>query len=124
MKALRILVLEDDALIGALLGEMLVGMGYDVCAIEATEGEAVVAAAEQRPDLIIADATLGEGCGIRAVETILAARPAPYLFTSGDTLSVLARMPHAVVVQKPYDEARLAQGITRALNAAKPLVAA
>ena len=41
MTALSILVVEDDAMIGMLLGEMLEEMGYDVCAIAATEEDAV-----------------------------------------------------------------------------------
>ena len=52
-KAPRVLVVEDDAMIGVLLGEMLEGMGYDVCGIEATEADAVTAAARFRPDLMI-----------------------------------------------------------------------
>ena len=49
MKVLRILVVEDDALIGMLLAEVLVGMGHEVCAIEANEADAVAAAARCRP---------------------------------------------------------------------------
>ena len=49
MTALRVLVVEDDALIGALLAEMLAGMGHDVCGIEATEAAAVSAEARCRP---------------------------------------------------------------------------
>jgi CheY-like chemotaxis protein len=37
MKALRVLVVEDNAIIGMLLGEMLAEMGHDVCGIETTE---------------------------------------------------------------------------------------
>ena len=49
MAALRVLVVEDDAIIGALLAEMLEGMGHDVCAVEATEADAVTAAARCGP---------------------------------------------------------------------------
>jgi len=44
MRALRVLVVEDNAIIGMLLAEVLAGMGHDVCAIEATEADAVTAA--------------------------------------------------------------------------------
>ena len=49
MKALRVLVIEDDALIAMLLAELLAGMGHDVCATAATEAEAVIAAARSKP---------------------------------------------------------------------------
>jgi CheY-like chemotaxis protein len=61
MKALRVLVIEDDALIALLLSELLAGMGHDVCATAATEAEAVRAATRYRPDLMIVDAGLGRG---------------------------------------------------------------
>src|SRR3954462_9634135 len=61
MKALRVLVVEDDALIAMLLTELLAGMGHDVCATAATEAEAVIAATRYRPDLMIVDAGLASG---------------------------------------------------------------
>ena len=36
MTALRVMVVEDETLLGLLFGEVLEGMGYVVCAIEAT----------------------------------------------------------------------------------------
>jgi len=64
MKALRVVVIEDDALIAMLLTEMLAGMGHDVCATAATEAEAVSAATRYDPDLMIVDAGLGRGSGV------------------------------------------------------------
>jgi DNA-binding response OmpR family regulator len=64
MKALRVLIVEDDALIGILLAEMLAEMGHVVCAIETTDADAVTAAVRCRPDLIIADVQLGDGSGV------------------------------------------------------------
>ena len=58
-KALRCPSVEDDLMIGMLLAEMLEAMGHDVCAIEATEADAVTAVAQYRPDLMIVDAWLG-----------------------------------------------------------------
>ena len=49
MKALRVLVIEDDAIIAMLLSELLTGMGHGICAIAATEAEAVIAATRYRP---------------------------------------------------------------------------
>jgi DNA-binding response OmpR family regulator len=73
MKALRVLVVEDDALIAMLLGEMFPSMGHDVCATAATEAEAVSAATRYHPDLMIVDAGLGRGSGVSAMEEILRA---------------------------------------------------
>src|SRR5665213_3286991 len=67
MKALRVLIMEDDPLIGMLLVEWLEEMGFGVCAVAATVVDAVTAAAQNRPDLVIADARLGGGSGISAI---------------------------------------------------------
>ena len=114
MKALRILVAEDDTLIGMLLAEVLAGMGHDVCAIKTTEADAVTAAVQYRPDLMIVDAQLGDGSGVSAVEKILRSGFVPHLFVSGDTSRVLALRPDAVVIQKPFRESDLARAIQRA----------
>ena len=58
-----------------LTGELLEQMGYDVCAIESTEADAVAAAVRCRPDLVIVDVLLGDGSGVSAVEEILRAGP-------------------------------------------------
>ena len=80
MKALRVLVVEDDALIAMLLSELLAGMGHDVCATAASEAEAVIAATRYDPDLMIVDARLGRGSGVSAVEQILRAGPVAHVF--------------------------------------------
>ena len=115
-KALRVLVVEDDAMIGVLLGEMLEDMGYDVCGIETTEADAVIAAARHMPDLMIVDVQLGEGSGISAVETILRARPVPHVFVSGDIARLRKLRPGSIAIQKPYRESELALVIQRALK--------
>ncbi len=117
-KALRVLVVEDDAMIGMVLAGMLEEMGHDICAIEATEADAVTAAAQYIPDLMIVDARLGDGSGVSAVEEILRTRFVPHLYMSGNSSSVKALKPGAVVLQKPFREAELARAIQRALDAA------
>ena len=117
MKALRVLVVEDDALIAMLLSELLAGMGHDVCATAASEAEAVIAATRYDPDLMIVDAGLGRGSGVSAVEEILRAGPLAHAFVSGDAESVWRRKPDAIVVRKPFREADLARAIDVALAA-------
>ena len=115
--AMRVVVVEDDAVIGTLLAEMLAGMGYDVCAIEATESDAVIAAARCKPDLMIVDVGLGEGSGIAAIDTIHRIRPVPHVFVSADTSKARALRPNSIFIQKPYRESDLARVIRQALDA-------
>lgn len=113
---LRILVVEDDALIGMLLGDILEVMGHEVCAIEATEIGAVSAAAQCAPNMMIVDAHLREGSGMSAVDQILAKRFVPHVFVTGDLRGVSKLRPNSVVIAKPFTEATLAGAIARALR--------
>lgn len=120
MKALNILVVEDDALIGMLFADVLAAMGHGVCAIEATEADAVAAAARYKPDLMIVDAQLRDGSGVSAVEEILRTGWVPHVFVSGETSGIHALRPDAIVIQKPFRDADLNRAIQRALDAAAP----
>jgi CheY-like chemotaxis protein len=109
MTTLTVLVVEDDAMIGMLLAEMLGDIGYTVCAIAATEEEAVAIAAQCRPDLLIVDEHLREGSGMSAVDRILLTGPIPCVFISGAWLQ-----PHrsdAHVLRKPFIEEDLIRAI-------------
>jgi len=117
MSLLRVLVVEDDAMIAMLLAETVIGLGHTVCAIEATESEAVAAAHRFQPDIMIVDAGLHQGNGISAVETILRARFVPHVFVTGDPMAVQALRPGAVVLQKPFFEHELVRAIGIALTA-------
>ena len=113
---LRILVAEDNFLIGMLLADMLALMGHDVCAVEMTEAGMVSSAAQYRPDLLIVDGRLREGSGVTAVEIILRTQLMPYVFVTGDPVYVRTRMPDAVILEKPFVEATLEQAIRRAVQ--------
>jgi CheY-like chemotaxis protein len=118
LKALRILVVEDNALIGILYADLLAEMGHIVCAIAATEAEAVAEAAQCKPDLMIVDALLNKGSGVAAVDKILRNEFVPHVFISGNAASVRALRPGAIVLQKPFRDPELGNAIQRALAGA------
>jgi len=105
MTAIRVLVVDDDVVIGQLLAEMLTGMGCDICGVEASEADAVAAAARYRPDLIIIDAQLGNGSGAAAIAQIQRDRVVPHVFISGDISGLRTMTPGSIVLQKPFHEA-------------------
>jgi len=117
MKALRVLVVEDEILIGMLLADTLGAMGYEVCAIEATETGAVAAAARCKPGLMIVDARLRDGSGVSAVEEILRTGWVPHVFISGETSTIQALRPGSIVIRKPFRDMDLHGAIQRALAA-------
>jgi CheY-like chemotaxis protein len=118
MKPLRILVIEDDAMVAAVLAEMLETHGHSVCAIAATEADAVVAAFQLRPGMMIVDVKLREGSGLGAVDRIQGRGLIAHVFVCGDAARIRALRPSATVIQKPYFEHDLTCAIERALASA------
>jgi len=112
--ALKVLVVEDDAMIGLLLAEMLGDMGYDVCAVATTEEDAVAEAARFKPGLMIVDEQLLEGSGLSAVDRILRTRPVPCVFISGALIH--PKRPGTTTLQKPFLEVDLVWAIQRVVG--------
>jgi CheY-like chemotaxis protein len=118
MKPLRVLVVEDEAMVAMMLAEVLEAMGHDICGIQATESDAVAAAARCSPDIMIVDVWLADGNGVSAVEQIRRTKFVPHVFVTGDLAMVQALRRDAVIIQKPYREPDLVQAMQRALGAA------
>ena len=116
MKRLRVMIVDDDAIIAFLLGEILKGMGHDVCASEGTQDGAIAAALGCKPDLMIVDERLGGGSGMRVVDVVCMTEPVPHVFVSGDIQAIERLRPNAVTVAKPYSEADLACAIQKAMS--------
>ena len=118
MKPLRILLVEDDAMIALTLAEMLEAQGHQVLGIATTESEAVAAAFDLKPEMMIVDAQLREGSGLGAVDRIENGTRIAHVFISGDTLPIQTLRPWATMIQKPFFEAELTRAIQRALDVA------
>ncbi|MBW4024019.1 MAG: response regulator [Proteobacteria bacterium] len=114
MERLRVLVVEDNAIIGMLLADMLIAMGHRVCGVEVTEAGAIEAASRWRPDLMIVDAELEEGDGFEAIRSILIFGPMPHVFMSGTVGGIGSR--DSPVLQKPFGEKELVRAIEQAIE--------
>lgn len=113
-KRLRVMIVEDDAVIASLLVETVEWLGHIVCAVAATEADAVDYARSRQPDLMIVDAGLFEGSGVSAVVYILANRPTPHFFVTGDVRRVRACFPDSDILEKPFFVPELIAAIDRA----------
>jgi len=110
---LRVLLVEDDGVIGGLLTELLSSLGHQVCATAQTEAEAVAAAARHGPDLILVDITLKQGDGVSAMRRIAETRHSPHVFMTGGGRRDVPE--GAVILQKPFCESDLLRALGQAI---------
>jgi DNA-binding response OmpR family regulator len=115
--ALRIMIVEDEAIIGLLLGDLLSDMGHDVCAIAATAVEAVAAASVHHPELMIVDVNLAGQSGIAVVDAIQALMPTMCIFVSGDDHILATLAARGEVLAKPYQPWQIERAILCAVAA-------
>lgn len=102
--ALRILVVEDDYLVAALLGEMLTDLGHSVVGPFARLAPALDAAQKESVDLAILDVNLTEG-DTSPVAGALRKRGIPLVVSSGyDSESLGASFAGAARLQKPFQQ--------------------
>jgi CheY-like chemotaxis protein len=78
----RILVIEDEILIGMLLEDMLADLGYGVAGVVPQLSEALAAARRETFDLAILDVHL-HGESVFPVADVLAERGVPFVFATG-----------------------------------------
>ena len=103
--ASRVLIIEDEPIIGLDLENLVTELGHTVVGIAATRGEAVAKAVAERPGLVLADIKLGEGgSGIDAVTEILESFDIPVIFITGNPEMLLTgeRLEPTYLIAKPF----------------------
>jgi CheY-like chemotaxis protein len=122
MKA-RILVVEDESIVQLDLQSRLRRLGYAVIGSAVSGEEAIIKAAELKPDLVLMDVRLeGRMDGIEAAAQIRAAREVPVLFLTAYN-AALEGQRHAPLhpcIAKPFRADELQAAIVHALNDRKP----
>jgi len=82
----KILLVEDEAIPAMMIEMGLMASGFDMCPTVASGEDAILAASQQRPNLILMDIHLaGVINGIEAAEKIIAEYNVPIIFLSGYT---------------------------------------
>ena len=97
----RILLVEDDVLIGMMLVDMFDALGFAEPAQATTNDEALAIIAEDRIDGALVDINLGEEKGWPVADA-LAARGIPFAFTSGGGDVIPAPHANRRLVTKPF----------------------
>src|SRR5262249_22995785 len=118
----RILVIDDEAVIRVLVGEILDSAGHDVTSAESAE-RALALLDESDFDLVVSDVVMPGLSGIELLETVRARRASlPVVLVTGagtyDTLSRALTHGAAGLVTKPFAHADLETAVEDALERA------
>jgi CheY-like chemotaxis protein len=107
------LVIEDEALLAFHIGDVVEEAGATTISYAQTELEAVSAAMEHRPDIIVSDVKLLTGTGPDAVTSIrLRVGRVPAIFITGNP-EALDGYDHDGLMEKPFQEDRLKATVAR-----------
>jgi DNA-binding response OmpR family regulator len=110
---LKILIAEDNIILGEIAYDMLVDHGYEVCGIARTVAEAIALAQRCKPDLALLDQQLANG----GLGTEIAARlnidcRVGVLYATGDPAQVMLLATSGdACLSKPYNCADLLRGL-------------
>ncbi|MBI3297932.1 MAG: response regulator [Elusimicrobia bacterium] len=110
--ALRILIVDDNEVIRAMLRHVVTKLGHEVAAEAATGAEAVAAFAAAKPGLVTLDISLPDMDGLAVLSRLRAIDPAAKVIViTGNNSAVLEKDVRAAgalaVVHKPFDLAGL-----------------
>ncbi len=98
----RILIVEDEMLIGMLLQDMLADLGHEVVAVVPRVNEALLAVQSERFDVAILDVHLN-GQPVFPVADALIAKRIPFVFATGYGERGLPELYRSrPVLQKPF----------------------
>jgi CheY-like chemotaxis protein len=117
--SVRVLVIEDEAVIALDVADIVRNAGHEVVGIAATEKAAVELARKHAPHLVLADIQLrGADSGISAVKEIMQSMTVPVIFVTGypERLLTGAQIEPAFVISKPFDPDLLRAAIAQALD--------
>ncbi|MGE0768886.1 MAG: response regulator [Hyphomicrobiaceae bacterium] len=124
----RVLVIEDEPLIGLDLETIVSEIGHEVVGIAPTRNEAVAMARKTRPGLVLADVQLADGSsGIDAVNEILAELSVPVIFITAypERLLTGERAEPTFLITKPFRpemvKAVMSQALFFDIRAGQPL---
>ncbi len=116
----RVLIAEDETIIRMDLRQMLEGSGFEVCG-EARDGaEAIAAARELEPDVVLLDIRMPDVDGLESARRIYAERPVPIVMVTAHSDRGLVERALACGVfaylTKPFREADVIPAIRAAVT--------
>jgi len=114
----EVLIIEDESIIAMHIKQIVESLGHTVVGVVRTHREAVAAAKDKKPELVLADISLADGSsGIDAVKEILAEQDVPVIFITAfpERLLTGARPEPTYLITKPFEPETVIATIGQAL---------
>lgn len=114
----RVLIIEDEPIIGMDLDSIVRDLGHDVTGIAVTRDQAVALAIDTEPGLVLADIQLADdSSGIDAVKDILGRFSVPVIFITAfpERLLTGERPEPTFLITKPFQRSTVSAAIAQAL---------
>jgi len=114
----NVLIIEDEPIIAADIEGLVEDLGHSVDNIAATHSEAVKAASDKKPGIVLADVQLADGSsGIDAVTDILKDYDVPVIFITAFPERLLTgdKPEPAYLISKPFSPENVKAAISQAL---------
>jgi CheY-like chemotaxis protein len=116
----RILLVEDEVLIAEMVVDMLAGLGATVVGPATTIEAGLLLAGSETFDAAVLDINV-RGERIDPIADLLDAEGIPMVFATGYGMAASAEWRNAPVIDKPYDQERLASALTHVLAMPKAI---
>jgi len=119
MIAGRVLIIEDESIIGLELAALVNDLGHDVTGVAPSYSTAVELGISQKPDLILADIKLAdEKTGIEAVQSLiekLGQIPTIFITAYPELFLTGERPEPAFLIAKPFTETQIRTAVGQAM---------
>lgn len=114
----RVLVLDDEALIGMAMSMVLEDEGYEVMGPYSKPGDVLDALAVERPDCALLDVNLGAHGTSEPVTAELSRRGIPFALLTGYSQShhEFSTWGHARLLAKPCDDASIMRAVRQMIK--------
>jgi two-component system, response regulator PdtaR len=110
---MRILIVEDEALIAMMLTDVLEDGGHEVMGPATTAAEALALCEARLPDLALLDVNLADGSdGVVLARMLFGRWGLPVIFASGQLMEARQARDVALgIIRKPYEAGTVLRGV-------------
>ena len=108
---LRVLIVEDEALVAMEIESMLILAGHDTIGLADDMATAMAAVDIELPDLALVDMQLAHGCSGLDVAAALVQRGVPVMFATGNCPCERGQLLALGCLHKPFNDQTMAAAI-------------